>query len=62
MTLSSDVIIKNLEISFKHHDIILSDNYFDLSSNKPYKVFASTDLTPSEILDDIKIISVYDID
>ncbi|MBQ3039976.1 MAG: glycoside hydrolase family 2 protein [Clostridia bacterium] len=62
LTLSSDVIIKNLEISFKHHDIILSDNYFDLSSNKPYKVFASTDLTPSEILDDIKIISVYDID
>ncbi len=62
LTLSSDVLIKNLEISFKHHDIILSDNYFDLSSNKPYKVFASTDLTPSEILDDIKIISVYDID
>lgn len=62
LTLSSDVLIKNVEISFKHHDIILSDNYFDLSSGEPYKVFASTDLTPSEILDDIKIISVYDID
>ncbi len=61
LTLYSDAFAKNLQISFKHHDIIFSDNYFDLPSTEPYRVFASTDLTPSEILDDIKIFSVYDI-
>ena len=61
LTLSSDALAKNVQISFKSHDIILSDNYFDLPNDKPYRIFASTDLTTSEILDDIKIISVYDI-
>ena len=62
LTLTSDTLAKNVQISFKSRDITLSDNYFDLPNGEPYKVFASTDLTPSEILDDIKIISVYDID
>ena len=58
---STDVLAKNVEISFKEHDITLSDNYFDLSSALPYKVFAKTDLSKDEILKDISLISVYDI-
>ena len=61
LVFSADALSKNVQISFKNHDLILSDNYFDLSSNEPYKVLAYTNLSVQEILDDIKTISVYDI-
>ncbi len=57
----SSVLAKNVEVSFKNHDIALSDNYFDLSNDKPYQVFAKTTLSAKELLDEISIISVYDI-
>lgn len=61
LTFTADVLAKNVEVSFKNHDIILSDNYFDLSNSQPYKIFTKTTLYASELLDDISIISVYDI-
>ncbi len=57
----SDVLAKNVQVSFKHHDIDLSDNYFDLSSAQPYEIFAKTSLSEKELLSDISILSVYDI-
>ena len=58
---SSNVLAKNVEISFKSYDIVLSDNYFDLTSTEPYKVLAYTELDESTLANDIKIMSVYDI-
>ncbi len=58
---SSDVLAKNVEISFKSFDVALSDNYFDLVNDKPYKVFAKTDCSTEELLSEISILSVYDI-
>ena len=50
---------KNVQISFKNHDIALSDNYFDLTSNEPYRVYASTELSASELEKDISAVCVY---
>ena len=61
LSFTSNVFAKNVEVSFKNHDISLSDNYFDLIDNKPYSVFAKTDLDKKTLLDEIKLISVYDI-
>ena len=60
LTFSADALAKNVQISFKNHDLILSDNYFDLPNGEPYSVYISTDLTPSEILDEISVVCVYD--
>lgn len=59
--LSSSVLAKNVEISFKNHDIVLSDNYFDLSNDSAYRVYAKTDICANELLNDISVISVFDI-
>lgn len=61
ISLSSDVLAKNVEISFENYDIVLSENYFDLTDEKPFKVTAKTNLGADEILRNIKIMSVYDI-
>ena len=61
ITLSSDVLAKDVEISFKNHDIVVSDNYFDLATDMPYTVFAKTTLTKSELEQEISLFSVYDI-
>ncbi|MBQ4110198.1 MAG: glycoside hydrolase family 2 protein [Clostridia bacterium] len=42
-------------------DIILSDNWFDITNNKPYEITAYTDLPAETLLRQIKIKSVYDI-
>ena len=61
VTLSSDVLAKDVEISFKNYDIELSDNYFDISSKEPFKVYLKTTLSKSELEKEISIFSVYDI-
>ncbi len=61
ITLCSDVLAKDVEISFENHDIEISDNFFDLSSSKPYTVFAKTNLSKEELEKEISIFSVYDI-
>ena len=61
ITLESDVLAKDVEISLKNHDIVLSDNYFDLASEAPYTVFAKTTLDKNELEGEISVFSVYDI-
>ncbi len=61
ITATSKNFAKNVEISFKNHDIVLSDNYFDLVSTAPYTVFAKTDLDADTLLKDASVFSVYDI-
>ena len=61
LSASSDAFAKNVEISFEKYDIILSDNYFDLTDSKPYEITANTSLTAKELLNNIKVLSVYDI-
>jgi beta-mannosidase len=61
ITLTSNVLAKDVEISFKNHDIVLCDNYFDLASEAPYTVFAKTTLSKAELEREISIFSVYDI-
>lgn len=38
MTLRADAFAKDVEISFEGHDVILSDNYFDITSSAPIKL------------------------
>ena len=38
LTLSSDVFVKDMEISFDGVDVVLEDNYFDLTSEAPVKI------------------------
>ena len=38
MTLRADAFAKDVEISFEGHDVILSDNYFDITSAAPIKI------------------------
>ena len=57
---SADAFTKNLEVSFKNHDLILSDNYFDLINNT-YEIYAKTDLPVDTLLNDMVLTSVYDI-
>ena len=61
ISLKASAFAKNVEVSFKNHDIALSDNYFDLINDTPYTVFAKTELSAEELLSEIKTMSVYDI-
>ena len=61
ISLKASAFAKNVEVSFKNHDIALSDNYFDLINDTPYTIFAKTDLAENEILEEIALMSVYDI-
>lgn len=61
ISVKASAFTKNVEVSLKNHDITLSDNYFDLISDTPYTIFAKTDLTEKEILEEISFMSVYDI-
>ena len=60
ITLSSNALAKDVEVSFKNYDIEISDNYFDLPSGKPYTIFAKTELTKEELEKEICLFSVYD--
>ena len=57
----SDVFAKNVELSWKEYDLILSDNYFDITSTDPVRVFAKTDLLPEQVKSGLLLRSVYDI-
>ncbi|MBQ8146770.1 MAG: glycoside hydrolase family 2 protein [Clostridia bacterium] len=61
LSFTSDVLAKNVFVSFKNHDVFLSDNFFDLSSKEPYTILAKTDLSAKELMNSISLISVYDI-
>ena len=61
ISVSSDVFAKGVFIDLENTDINLSSNFFDLTNNEKYIVFAKTEKSPSEILSEMKITSVYDI-
>ena len=61
ISVKASAFAKNVEVSFKDHDIVTSDNYFDLINDTPYTVFAKTDLSEKEILQQISLMSVYHI-
>lgn len=61
LTFTSLAFTKDVEVSFKNHDFVLSDNYFDLLSRKPYSVLVKTSIPAKELLAEISIMSVYDI-
>ena len=52
---------KNVAIDFEGVDVQLSDNYFDLINDKPYKVVAKTSLSPDELMEKLTVLSVYHI-
>ena len=62
LTLGSENYARAVQISFKNHDLYLSDNYFDLFSDTLRTVSIKTELSAEEILSDISLMSVYDID
>ena len=61
ISVMASAFAKNVEVSFKNHDIVISDNYFDLISDTPYTVLAKTDLAETELLEEISLMSVYHI-
>lgn len=61
LSLVSKSFAKSVEVSFGSYDLQLSDNYFDLFSDTPRTILVKTDLSAEELLDDISIMSVYDI-
>ena len=61
LSLVSKSFAKSVEVSFDSYDLHLSDNYFDLFSDTPRTILVKTDLSAEELLDDISIMSVYDI-
>ena len=61
LTLSSDVFAKDVCVDFDGVDVVLSDNYFDLTDKAPYTVIARTELSPEELKNRILLKTVYDI-
>lgn len=59
--LCADVFAQNVEIDFCETDLILSDNYFDITDNSVIEVYAKTDMDVNEIKKQLRIRSVYDI-
>ncbi len=60
-TVTSDSFAKGVEIDFEDHDVILSDNYFDITNKNNYTITCKTDIPLKELTEDMTIRSVYDI-
>lgn len=58
---SSDVFAKGVYVDFEGIDLVLSDNFFDLTDGKPYIVTSKTEYSAEQLKKVIKIMSVYDI-
>ena len=58
---SADVFAKNVYLDFRDRDLVLSDNYFDLTSPEPYTVTAQTQASAAELLPQLTVKTVYDI-
>ena len=61
ITLSASAFAKYVEIDFKEADVVLSDNYVDVTSQAPVTVHARTCYTATELKDQLIIQSVYSI-
>lgn len=58
---TSNCFTKSVYVDFEKEDIILSDNYFDITNDKPYVITAETDLSVEELTKQLQIKTVYDI-
>ena len=64
VTLSSDVFVKDLEIGFDGVDILLEDNYVDITSEAPIKIGFSVmgvGQTTYNLKDKLELFSLYDL-
>ena len=61
ISVSSNVFAKGVYIDFDGIDCVLTDNFFDLTDNKPYVVKSVTNHTAKELKEALKVMSVYDI-
>jgi len=58
---SSDVFAKGVYMDFDGIDLVLSDNFFDLTDGKPYAVTSKTEYNAEQLKKAIKIMTVYNI-
>ena len=58
---SADVFAKNVCLDFRDRDLVLSDNYFDLTAPEAYTVTAQTQASAAELLPQLTVKTVYDI-
>lgn len=61
LTVSSDCFAKAVEIDFENLDCKLSENFIDLTSDKPRRILARTDYSPEQLERNLRVRSVYDI-
>lgn len=61
LRVSSDVFAKGVNIDFDGIDLVLSDNFFDLTDGKPFAVTSKTEYNAGQLKKAIRIMSVYDI-
>ena len=61
LRVSSNVYAKGVFLEFDGIDLVLSDNFFDITNNTPYVVTAKTERSAEEVKKAINIKSVYDI-
>lgn len=64
ITLRADAFAKDVEISFEGHDVILQDNYIDITSQTPVKLnfmVTSGVVSSFELEDALRVRSVYNI-
>lgn len=61
ITLSADCYARYVEVDFEEVDVVLSDNYVDITSAEPVKLVAKTEFTAEELRKQLKLQSVYNI-
>ena len=61
ITVSASAFAKYVEIDFKEADVVLSDNYVDVTSTAPVTLFAKTSHNAAELANQLTVQSVYNI-
>ena len=65
ITLRTDTFVKGLCLSFRDTDLVLSDNYFDLTDGEPITVTVDKVMSgpadPERLRNTLELCSVYDI-
>ncbi|MBQ3529126.1 MAG: glycoside hydrolase family 2 protein [Oscillospiraceae bacterium] len=59
--IKADTFAKGVYIDFDNMDLILSDNYFDITNSDTYRVTASGEYNIQDLKDNLRIMSVYNI-
>ena len=61
ISVSSNVFAKGVYIDFEDKDVVLSDNFFDITHEEPYTVTVKSPYTAKELKDSVNVLTVYDI-